>query len=78
LLYTLGEFKDDQIQGHKHNSTYNATTNGVGEFSCFSFTGNHYEKDTPQNIVSDGTHGLPRTGDTTHGKQLGGNYIIKY
>jgi microcystin-dependent protein len=28
--------------------------------------------------VSDGTNGTPRTGTTTHGKQIGMNYIIKY
>lgn len=28
--------------------------------------------------TSDGTNGTPRTGTTTHGKQFGVNYIIKY
>jgi len=85
--YTLGQFKDDQAQGHDHiEGTYVSTavqrTYGIG----IGVTGTRVEAgsnaaaynndtSTPNN---DGTNGLPRTGTTTRGKRVGVNYIIKY
>ena len=67
--YTLGEFKDDQLQSHTHSIRYWATTgganiNGTGGsgLSSKSGTGNN-----------DG-----RSGTVTRGKRIGVNYIIKY
>ena len=76
-VYTLGAFKDDQIQGHSHSM------GNVGYFVYASSGGTptgQYEvygrTSTSDAIVS--THGTPRVGDTTHGKQLGVNVIVKY
>jgi len=72
-VYTLGEFKDDQFQGHAHDK---------GAFAGADYTNGGAWKTIPGvrptgSPVSDGTHGTPRIGTTTHGKQLGVNYIIK-
>lgn len=61
-VYTLGEFKDDQIQNigkMKANATngYSVVSGGIAGY-----------------ITS---NSALRTGTTTHGKQLGVNYIIK-
>lgn len=61
-VYTLGEFKDDQIQN-------------IGKMTANATNG--------YSVVSGGIAGYIssnsalRTGTTTHGKQLGVNYIIK-
>lgn len=74
-IYEVGEFKDDQMQGHKHNVNaflYKQGANGPA--------GNYFDYgniDTSEPI-NDGTNGTPRTGSTTHGKQIGINFIIKY
>lgn len=77
--YTLGQFKDDQMQGHYHSLQTNSTGGADGNVAARGVS-------TPNNAapagvlaaVSDGTNGTPRTGTTTHGKQMGLNYIIKY
>ena len=69
-VYELGEFKDDQMQSHKHtltipNSYYQYTptaNNGPGSQS----------KTTAETSNNSG-----RSGTTTHGKQKGVTYIIK-
>lgn len=72
--YYLGQFKDDQLQEHKHYipSMSAPATGGAG---CADYT---------SIINSDNTSSVytlnvanARTGDTTHGKQVGVNYIIK-
>lgn len=75
-VYNVGEFKDDQMQGHKHIVRVHASSGsgntdyiGAGSKPIDNYT------DSP---VSDGMNGTPRVGSTTHGKQLGVNYIIKY
>jgi hypothetical protein len=72
-VYTLGEFKDDQMQDHTHLP--NGLTGGrihdgrdVGSQPCEDNLSN---RDT--GLISVG-----RSGTTTHGKQVGLNYIIKY
>ena len=76
--YTLGQFKDDQFQIHGHsmaggsdggsnwvvNRMYSG--NAIGDTVC-AFTPTKY-----------GDNDNPRYGTTTHGKQIGVNYIIKY
>ena len=76
-VYKLGEFKDDQLQGHVHHYTaWNAEQMGRNPPGN-NVARNVYAISTsvPQ---SDGVNGIPRTGTTTHGKQLGVNYMIKY
>lgn len=73
--YTLGQFKDDQFQGHKHNFTAQIKLGGSDEGTQGSVSTHTSTTTSP---VSDGTNGTPRTGTTTHGKQVGLYYIIKY
>ena len=72
-VYTLGEFKDDQIQDHAHQQwtcDYNAGSK-TGDYIAIS--------DKPSNKSAKDWNILAgRTGTTTHGKQTGVNYIIKY
>lgn len=77
-VYALGEFKDDQFQGHWHSSPdltdyyvdWNSKRFGPGQFGTAI-------SNPVTNPISDGRNGTPRTGPTTHGKQIGVNYIIK-
>jgi len=70
-VYTVGEFKDDQLQTHTH------------QYTAFSWI-NKDISDSWRNVAVDpntsAQTGTPtgRTGTTTHGKQVGVNYIIKY
>ena len=79
--YNLGEFKDDQFQGHKHEIDKPYNNDGAGTYGGEIGNGdrNHsayiFYADA---IATNNTHGNPRVGSTTHGKQLGVNYIIKY
>lgn len=154
-VYTLGQFKDDQSQGHKHNDSghlhtdaghshtdsghthtdsghthtdaghahslkdtiwsdqqwipqavqhpswhLNGNANGAGSSDTYGAQANIQSssaniqaananiqaananiQSSSANItgpVNDETNGTPRTGSTTHGKQFGVNYIIKY
>lgn len=73
-VYELGEFKDDQLQGHEHNTYKNyegGATGGAGSAT------NYGGVVSTLDIVSDGTNGTPRVDTTTHGKQKGVTYIIK-
>lgn len=75
-IYNIGEFKDDQLQGHWH------VINGQGNNSSGN-GGVFYEPETSANVakakglVTDNVNGAPRVGSTTHGKQIGINFIIK-
>jgi len=71
-VYNVGEFKDDQLQGHEH--IIKSLSGNAGWTGSATIGGN--DKNT-SGIVSDGTNGTPRIGSTTHGKQVGVNYIIK-
>ena len=86
-VYELGEFKDDQLQGHWHNL---GNSNGIVTVSLgASIKGSEtksaasdqsmtrYLVDTALDAITDGTNGEPRRGTTTHGKQKGVTYIIK-
>lgn len=73
-VYNVGEFKDDQMQGHHHSVStflYKQGTKGPA--------GNYFEFGNVEtgDPINDGVNGMPRTGKTTHGKQIGINYIIK-
>ena len=74
-IYEVGEFKDDQFQGHEHLTYKNyegGATGGAGTVTNFG------GKQKTEGIEGDGVNGTPRIGSTTHGKQIGVNYIIKY
>lgn len=79
-VYALGEFKDDQFQGHVHKILITTSDKYKYEGSAVpTWYGREY---LGANDVfgpsSDNINGEPRTGTTTHGKQFGINYIIKY
>lgn len=79
--YNLGQFKDDQLQGHKHAIELLFSINGAGRNGGLignGFKDNENVKIFANDIFSNATNGSPRVGSTTHGKQLGVNYIIKY
>lgn len=86
-VYEIGEFKDDQFQGHWHNlgsSDGTVTVSlGAGEkggsanSAASDASMKRYVVNTALDAITDGTNGEPRTGTTTHGKQKGVTYIIK-
>lgn len=86
-VYELGEFKDDQFQGHWHNlgNSSGIKTVALGASMVggdihsaeYDSSENRYMLDTALDAISDGTNGTPRVGTTTHGKQKGVTYIIK-
>ena len=73
-VYNVGEFKDDQMQGHVHEIYRNRETDPTGGAGTTTIYGTKESSSGPK---SDGINGIPRTGKTTHGKQIGINYIIK-
>lgn len=76
-VYSVGEFKDDQFQGHSHTYVRPADTeNKLNPSSGSRVPRSVYDANTTT-IVTDGTDGTPRVGETTHGKQIGVNFIIK-
>lgn len=69
-VYAVGEFKDDQLQEHQH------------KYVKWNFTGMRasgdsisYAQSYTNSLTSEMTG---RIGTTTHGKQVGVNYVIKY
>lgn len=73
-VYTLGEFKDDQFQGHEHDYRHQDYNGNVAAGS-----GGVEMKDAVTKGIANKTgYGQARYGTTTHGKQVGLNYIIKY
>lgn len=73
-VYNVGEFKDDQMQGHVHEVYRNRETEATGGAGSVTIYGREENSSEPK---TDGVNGIPRTGKTTHGKQIGINYIIK-
>ena len=77
-IYTLGQFKDDQFQGHEHRM-YNVSAswdNRNGRRTGDSWIYNLTTKDTGD-IIDKTDYGTARYGTTTHSKQIGVNYLIK-
>jgi hypothetical protein len=79
-VYTQGQFKDDQFQGHEHGGikagaeTWSYALNGIQE--------NHDKngRNGPINttsIISKAGYGDVRYGTTTHGKQKAAYYYVK-
>ena len=77
-IYTLGQFKDDQFQGHEHNYLYRQFEDRKANPSSGTYIARNETTGKTTAIVTDNTNGTPRVGSTTHGKQIGVNYIIKY
>lgn len=70
--YALGEFKDDQLQNHTHG--FSATWGNISY--TFAGGGNGATIGNITGLTTGGSNG--RVGNTTRGKRLGVNYIIKY
>lgn len=75
-IYEVGEFKDDQFQGHAH-LVPNIQATATGGYDYPAGSGRNPNTRTTTSILPDGVNGTPRTGSTTHGKQIGINFIIK-
>ena len=71
-VYTLGLFKDDQLQKHTHSVPNNNPSGDSYRSVQYSNTGYY------GNIFTSNNSGRTGDTDTTHGKQFGVNYIIKY
>ena len=71
-IYALGEFKDDQLQDHQHSGHFGTGSGNRGD--SYSTVPVGYSTTTGKVTTNKGY----RVGETTHGKQLGVNYIIKY
>lgn len=71
----LGAFQDDQLQDHNHyrfQNTNGGAYSGVGGTGAWTPTSTYNEYGSITGQLYNG-----RKGTTTHGKQLGVNYIIK-
>lgn len=87
-VYGLGQFKDDQLQGHFHilGDKWSVENSGLGRgkaggknFAAAANTAaSGVEIERALRLIEDTENGIPRTGTTTHGKQIGIRYIIKY
>lgn len=79
--YTLGQYKDDQVQIHRHKALIGGQSNL--ELNVYSYGA------STKNLVVQQTNGIAayelvikdfkegRVGTTTHGKQKGVNYFVK-
>lgn len=83
-VYTVGQFKDDQFESHKH---YRNSGNVTEYFLTNTGTSYNWVAGSLGNVpAGQVTSGLPvedgvnilRTGSVTRTKQIGVNYIIKY
>ena len=79
-VYSVGQFKDDQLQDHNHN----ICAEGDGEYSCYTLVNTDSSEiasgsncDYGRCNISIGSVINARTGNTTHGKQYGVLYVIK-
>jgi len=75
-VYNVGEFKDDQFQGHKHSLPQVWGTEGPSA-KCWDTEYSTGKATRTGNPISDDVNGEPRVGSTTHGKQVGVLYCIK-
>lgn len=75
-VYNLGEFKDDQFQGHAH-LVPNIQATALGSYDYPTGNGKNPNTRTTTSILPDNVNGTPRVASTTHGKQIGTNFIIK-
>ena len=76
-IYELGQFKDDQIQGHSHDTGFSRSPGPYSKATYSLQAGNNTQK-IAVNATNQSGYGAVRIGTTTHGKQIGIRYIIKY
>lgn len=77
-VYNVGEFKDDQMQGHKHSNRGQISDGSSdGKYKAQVTLNTKSVNEITGNPITDGINGTPRIGSTTHGKQIGINFIIK-
>ena len=76
--YSLGTFKDDQFQGHEHNYELTPAATSSGDQGNPWMDVDYQRTSTTSAIVNKSGYGNVRYGTTTHGKQVGLYYIIKY
>ena len=78
--YSVGTFKDDQLQDHQHYH-YSGRRNGWDIYAANSGESTYGMLSTSSTVHDNGSYigevYNGRRGTTTHGKQLGVNYIIK-
>ena len=72
--YSVGGFKDDQVQDHSHNYS-SVPQDSTSDLAIQPLSGGY--KYGNKHSYATTTNATGRHGDTTHGKQLGVNYIIK-
>jgi microcystin-dependent protein len=75
--YNLGQFKDDQYQGHWHQLYWATTGSNNGKYDSSYGTNFSASAFQVRESITDGANGTPRVGTTTRGKRIGLNYIIK-
>ena len=81
--FNLGQFKDDQFQGHQHYDnkagSMDASSTSAQQIKNVNPFGRSVEisSDMASTYVSDTVNGTPRVGNVTRGKRVGVNYIIK-
>jgi microcystin-dependent protein len=78
-VYALGDMRDDQIQDINHYHSISVVTSPSG--SGPTITASNYAINSSKNTNAatwNGSYGNPRMGSTTHGKQFGINYLIKF
>lgn len=68
-VYTVGQFKDDQMQARTHTSTQRAGFQVSGTGYAVASSGLAYGSNTSNNASG-------RTGSTTHGKQIGVMFYV--
>lgn len=74
---SLGAFRNDQFQGHTHYyALYNHETGNDKSGGTYEYGYNQNDGKWTSSIGDVG-YGSPRIGHTTHGKNMGVNYIIK-
>lgn len=77
-IYTVGQFKDDQFQGHEHTFYQPSTTASISDNDYNAGLDTYlYEGSGTTDSTVEGMYGTPRTGNVTRGKQVGVNYAIK-
>ena len=74
-VYALGEFKNDQFQGHDHEYYAPSDTEGNAIYEDMWCEDPEWQR--TRRILSREDCGTVRYGETTHGKQVGVNYLIK-
>tara|TARA_Y100000004_G_scaffold113070_1_gene126943 strand:+ start:237 stop:740 length:504 start_codon:yes stop_codon:yes gene_type:complete len=71
----VGDFQEDQLQGHKHSVGTIGFREGTGSIYTLHQAGSGTNTGTP---TDDGTNGTPRTDDETRPFNAGVKYCIKF